>query len=427
MKWIIALFITLLMIVGVGLKVAYYPYQFYNQVIIGGSDSRYLNLGPFDKKYLAPEEFGYQRAGEKLSRGSFGSSFWREFQFSSFLLPIPVRHPGYLFIPNIELNEKSGETTLGIKISDSNKKVLLEYFPRKKKKLNFSFSEVKLFKIPYFRSYLNEKTNSVIWKDIFTKKISLLEKGSRDWSSYLKYLKSRDYKELVYNLYILMLRERVFPKTIKSFSYVPDRSFGVFRYHDNNSRMSHEEYLWENKGVAEIIEIKARNYDPQGDFLREKYIKNMKYNETDHSMHVALYAEFKNLPYRRQIDQEGLVFLYTAWSHQIYKREFLRDMISFLERGKGNYIHLRPIYEYSLLKYGTTFSTEDRRESAIEKMKREEAEETKKALEKAKRDQGESEEEIDNMSRDERLNYYLKEAKEKGSDIDEESDSIEGI
>jgi hypothetical protein len=286
---------------------------------------------------------------------------------------------------------------------------------------------MKLFSLPYFRKDLAKKPLEQIWKDVFTKEISSIRKASSGWGSYIEAYKKISYKELVYDLYILMLRDNVFSSDVKGFSYEPKKKLGILRFSDDSERMGHEHLLWYEDGLAHVLELKTKNSDLRGDFLRKKFIQGLEYRQTSDMVHVALYAEFKSLPFARQIDQEGLVFLYTAWSHQVYKKEFLRDMISFLERGENNYIHLSPIYNYSLEKYGTTFSSRDRRESAKERLRRQARQDYLKSLRDAKKGADTGAEDIDSMSDKERVDYYLKNAKEAGSDLDSESDEIDGI
>jgi hypothetical protein len=70
-----------------------------------------------------------------------------------------------------------------------------------------------------------------------------------------------------------------------------------------------------------------------------------------------LYKEFKQLNFSRQVDQEGMLYLFSAWTHELNNLELLKEMIFFLERGRNNSKQLRPLYSFAMNHYGKTFTS----------------------------------------------------------------------
>ena len=57
--------------------------------------------------------------------------------------------------------------------------------------------------------------------------------------------------------------------------------------------------------------------------------------------------------YQSRIDQEGMIYLLATWSHIPNDKNVIREMIQFLEKGKGNLLFLQPLYNYSYKKFGS--------------------------------------------------------------------------
>ena len=66
---------------------------------------------------------------------------------------------------------------------------------------------------------------------------------------------------------------------------------------------------------------------------------------------------FKGLGYDRQIDQEGMMYLLSAWTHSPNNKDYIREMIAYLERGERTQRQLESLYAYAYSRYGETFST----------------------------------------------------------------------
>ena len=63
--------------------------------------------------------------------------------------------------------------------------------------------------------------------------------------------------------------------------------------------------------------------------------------------------------FKKQIGHDGMIFLFSAWSHHQNDKKFLKEMIQRLERGEDTKDQLRALYKYSLERYKQTFSNKE--------------------------------------------------------------------
>lgn len=150
--------------------------------------------------------------------------------------------------------------------------------------------------------------------------------------------------------------------------------------------------------------------------LRSKFLDVVSFSPIDVSMGRILYTEFKQLNFARQVDQEGMLYLLSSWSQDIENLDLFKEMIFYLERGQKNSRQLKGLYEFSYKQYGKTFTTrkggvgiEDgnitlQRNIELEDMERRKEAERVKNLPPPEPELGP----------DEKMNIYLKKAKEKG-------------
>ena len=120
------------------------------------------------------------------------------------------------------------------------------------------------------------------------------------------------------------------------------------------------------------IEIKTLLEDLMAEKYRQRLLEKLAYKKSEKDSSIPLYASFQSLKYEEKLTPNGLIYLYAAFSHQKDSRNFLSQMIRFLERGKNERVYLDPLYEYGYQKYGSNFSTdmEKIKETAAERLKR---------------------------------------------------------
>jgi hypothetical protein len=140
---------------------------------------------------------------------------------------------------------------------------------------------------------------------------------------------------------------------------------------------------------------------------------------------IQIYNEYKKLNYEQRVDQEGMIYLFAAWTHNIDNESFLREMIKFLERGNDNNIHLQPLYEFAYKKYGSNYSDDvgNRKETAQKRLERKTKEELEKEIETERKRNVENIE--GSFSSDEdKIKFFLQKAKDDGGNIDDKDNVL---
>ena len=148
--------------------------------------------------------------------------------------------------------------------------------------------------------------------------------------------------------------------------------------------------------------------------LRSKFLEAIVFSPVDESIGRFLYTEFKQLNYARQIDQEGMLYLFSAWSQNPDNVELLKEMIYYLERGQNTKKQLKILYTYSFKRYGKTYTTrkdvdaQDNPEIILQRGIEIEERENKRNAELISNKPAEA----PVLSPEEKINSYLKKAKQ---------------
>jgi hypothetical protein len=421
---ILILFIGLTLTIS-SFLVCFAPYHFYNTSVNSGMNSRFFTIGDTSKTI---HEGSYYSIKKMEGVSSESKDLWESFHFGNFVLPLPVRHPILELIPVIE--RRKSTPVLGARFDVRNKSAIFDFKVLESYKFNRKIKHHKIFELPFFKNYLLAIEDRVLWKDLFTKNLNLPQ-GSFTSESYWKSLWRISYKELVYNLYLLLLREEFFPDNARSIAYYSNKSFGVIELIDVDKEALGLEGVFRtemvfvfDKGFIHKFKISSKFEDYISESIRVKFLNALTYKSSDESSSIEIYARYKNLPYYKRITQEGLTYLFAAWSHVTDKKEYLKEMIQFLERGKTRSEVLKPLYDYSFKKFGTNFSIlrNNLKESAKEKLKRkiieEEAAELKR-LEDIDKNTAEVEGEFE--TEDDKVKYFLKKAKESETTNEDEN------
>jgi hypothetical protein len=214
-------------------------------------------------------------------------------------------------------------------------------------------------------------------------------------------------------------------KKIQSLTHLKKVNFGLIKLDNLDERYTEEELWVVHNAVVYPIRLRTANWDPLALAVRERFLQTLQYSQTEEKSSQSIYSEYKTLPYAKKIDQEGMIHLYSAWSHNIDNERFLKEMIQFLERGKNNQWSLSSLYDFALKKYGSGFSTKNLElESPEEALRRKMAEELEAERKHASESAIEVEEQFDNG--EEKIDYFLKRAKESGENSDiKESTGLE--
>lgn len=395
------------------------PYHIYTLTLTEGVDTKFLSMSSSKKELLDGDLISFKNpANLDGSEGLFTL-----FHFSNFIIPLPVNHPAYSMIPSIKIEQQ--QLKLGASFQDSKGRELFSFMSERVTPFTMNNGEQKIFLLPYFRNYITVKTNEEIWKDLFSKKLSLPATSGKSFFESLNVLKKISYSDLVYNLYLLYNRHLLLPKNLTHIYFNPETQMGLIDLPSEDPKEKVEEVVFVNNGLMYGIKFRTKFQSPAAMSFRAKMLLDLGFKTSNTDSSIPIYAQYKNMPYRNRVDQMGMTYLYAAWSHDLENRDFVRVIILFLERGKENYKFLQPFYDYAFKKFGTNLSSNNDvlEESANEKLKRKmkeelEAEAKKAAEEKTLKNEGQF------TNSDEQINFYLQKAKEKKKNTDDKNNTL---
>jgi hypothetical protein len=337
MRWLLGL----LLLIGISALGGYvfvkgYPYRVYSHWMEGKGWDRHYALSRYREDFLKPvpvdpmveykEEFG---------------QLWKPFPLRNALVPLPVRHPLYKTIPIIQRFETKSPPMIGMSISSSKGRVLSNIYTISPRFLADYRQGQELFKLPFVRNRILKYDPEKVWKDVYSKEL-VVESKSMD--------------DMIYDLYLLYLRSEMIPENVIKYGIIngdlalmevasPDRDYKVEMI---NKLLNGQVYTYV---------LKTDLADKDSLALRTKFLSNINFSHVDSSMGDILYKEFKGLSYARQVDQEGMLYLFSAWSMNIDNSDLMREMVFYLERGSHNELQLIPLHRYAFARFGSTFTT----------------------------------------------------------------------
>lgn len=393
------------------------PYHFYKLALNDGISSKYLNLKSMQPQYYKAHPYKILRTKE-ISAGS--SSEWSNLHFGEFIVPFPMEHPQFIIVPYFE---KFGDEHLfGYRLVDHRYRDIVKVVFLAPLEYKLELHHHRLFQMPLFKNYILEKELDKVWRDMFERDLSQ--------SSYLNGLWSRPFpdnlnimatpiKEMVYDLFILSMRERLLPSELEKISYWEELDRGLLEVTDDESRagrgksFSQEILMVRKDNLVHPILIRTKLETVEAQAYRERFLRTLELKKSMKHSSVAIYSEYKKLDYSAKMEQGGMALLYAALSHEKGSRAFLREMIQFLERDKSDKVILDSLYDYAYALFGSSFSTTNNlKETAQEKLQRGIEEEEKAEAEQMRRLQIADESEQFGSS-DEKVRRYLRKAKDK--------------
>lgn len=417
-KKFIYLIVTLALFIGAGVLVAIAPYHIYTLTLTEGVNTRFLVMSPTKSVLYDGEETNLLPPKEMSDEGLFQS-----FHFSHFDLPMPINHPLYNLIPNIKIEGQG--LRLGASFKNGKNVELFNFMIERPYKFETTSGEQKLFTLPIFKNYISRKSNEELWADLFRKKLSLPSNDGKSFYESLLTLRKVSYNDLVYNLYILYNRRFTVPEDTLKMSYYPEKSMGIVELPSDEPKVLVERLYIIEKGLIYPILIKTRKTDTQALNFRQKFIREINYKSTSTDSAISIYARYKQIPYNQRVDQQGMTYLYSAWSHDIDNRDFVRVIILFLERGQANLKYLTPFYKFAYKKFGSTLSSASGylSETASETLKRRITEELESEVKK-ETDQVTGRTEGHFVSPEDKINFNLQKAKDNKINSDESEKSL---
>jgi hypothetical protein len=408
--------------------VSYIPYHFYDSVINHGVKSSYIQLPLLNKQFYSGNVISLRH--RRSTDREFIDSLWKKFHFANYKLLLPIRNPFINFIPIVISSNPNPR--LGAELLDRSKILQFSFLEQDNFAFKIKTDKHKIFSLPISKKYIIDIPIETIWRDIFTKKLDI-EFDKNNLISSLEELYKIEYTELIYNLFILYMRTTLFnSETLLKLSFDERLNAGIAEYTSIDNRYKSEIVYFLRNGIVYGLSISTNEISDFAGDIRAMFLNNVELNIRNQDYATKIYAEYKTLPFHRRIDQEGMVYLFSAWGHTSDKKSFLKEMINFLERGDDNIKQLTPLYKYAYEKYGSSFSKRKdvfkNMESANDRLKRKIEEELALEIEKEEqKDANKVEEQGTNIfkSEKEKINYLLQKAKTEGVNTDLDRKSLE--
>lgn len=339
MRWLAGfLLLIALSLLGGYIFVKGYPYRLYSNWARGEGWNKYYMISSYRSQYLTPEDIDpveeYREEFQQL---------WKPFPLRNSLIPLPVRHPLFRTVPIIQRYDSKSDPLIGMSILSAKGRELSNLYTVSARFLpDFSLGQ-ELFKLPFARNRILKYDINQVWRDVYTKKIEVT---------------SKDMEEMIYDLYLIHLRSEIIPQNAIKYGVIHD-DIAVLEIKSNDKDYKVEMINKLLNGQIYTYVLKTDLRESESKKLRSKFLNAINFSHVDNSMGDILYREFKQLPYNRQIDSEGMLYLFSAWSLDIKNENLMREMIFHLERGQHNELALVPLYRFSYVQYGKTFTSKN--------------------------------------------------------------------
>jgi hypothetical protein len=396
MRWPLGI----LLLIGITVLSGYillrgYPYRLYSNWTKGKEWNKYYTIQGYRPSLLRPVEIGdippYREDYSQL---------WKDFPLRNANIPLPVRHPLYQTVPIVESTGEKTPPQMGmIFLSPDNRELSRVYTLSTRLYQDHSRGQ-ELFKLPFVRNRILKFPLDKLWQDIF---------------SYQIIPSSKSLDEMIYDLYILHLRSKMLPINTVRYGLIKE-GMALIEIASQDKDYTVELVLTFDSGNIYSYVLRTEKNKTESIKLRSKFLENITFGPIDSAMRKFLYTEFKQLNFARQVDQEGMLYLFAAWSQELQNTEILREMIFYLERGRNRGPQLRPLYKFALKQYGKTFTTKkifnEHDDPNLVLQRKIEIENIERAQE-AEREKSKPPLEAE-LTPDEKMNLYLKKAKESG-------------
>lgn len=331
---IISLFVCAAGIVALGALFAS-PYYFYNKIVNHNYQSKWYRLENYRPQLLAPTKGFFVE-----EEGTGNEDLWKVFHFGDTLVPLPVKNPFYSVGPLLSYDKKRKITRTGLALYGMGGRDISKLYFVSNVIMDPETRSQELFKLPFAMDIIKSAGAEKVWKDLFTKDLSI-------WNI--------PFSEMVYNLYLLQLRSKIFPSNLIEFSGL-DSDTGVARLESQNKDYFTELVMTRSRGVIYSYIIVTEKDNRESAILRFKFLNEVGFRPGSEALAGILYKEFKALDYDQQIADEGMLYLLSAWSHDMDKKEYLKELIFYMERGEGNEKQLETLYAYASDRYGEVFT-----------------------------------------------------------------------
>ncbi len=355
----------------------------------------YYHLKKHISHLLTPQKVGQYG---KIDEQTAYQDRWNKYHFGDVLIPLPTENPLFTVVPLLKNEGK--KFSLGLELYNSVGQKISQIQFLENAFFNYSFVDQELFQIPIVEKTLQEISLQKMWRDLFNKDLQKLPTS---------------YGEVIYGLYILHLRQNIFPENTIGFGTGPKEDVGVVEVNNANKDFSAELIMSNEAGVIYSYTLSVRKESQEAQKVRDYFYQKMDFQRGSRELSDIIYKEFKSLRYEQQAHQYGMLLLLSAWTHWTENKEFIRQMVELSEREKQNEKLLQVLYKFSLERYGTTFSQGlsnfKANEAEVELMRKIEIEQREKINSKSELKKNEDLKQ--NKGKDSGIEYELRKAKER--------------
>lgn len=321
----------------------YLPVSYENKVYKDGITSEYLKLPSNINQVMVPQLLTLKKQAL--------SSKLMEFHIGEFQFDLPVYDPTILIRPHIKLLGK--QIFYGFSLEDySGVEILrVEYAGKKLFKLQHNLD--KIFSLEISKNILLKKKPIQIYKDVFRKKVLFNQ------TTYFDILKNPalPIEEAIYNFFILS--QRNFYDLDKNSYFIDNKNIYIKNIQLDESTATDYIELYEN-GIVYTFKISYSSWRESSKKFKSIFLSSIIRNKQKDTTIIENYNTFLSNPYGKRAELKNIIFLFSAWSMNFDDSRYLKAMINTLERSKKfSSPLLKELYDFSIKKFGQTFSIRD--------------------------------------------------------------------
>ncbi len=416
MKFFVVFFVSLSLFVGLFFVIVFYPYFIYFQSISKGFSSNLISIAPNSQSLIIRGDFSSKKLREFLPENEKN---WKVFHFSNFDIPLPVENPVIQLYPRMD---KVGELEFFGGYLNNYKGVNhFSFITGINFNFNYPVDKQKVFTLPIFKNFLESIPKEKMFELVFNKDLDIKNIDTTQKLKLLRKLWNIPYQDLVLNLFILQIRNDIFPKKTKSFSWYADKKFGVIELPGENPGLYKEMIFMLVKGNIYTFEWQLPQEELLSDNVRFRFLNTLKYHQSFPEIYIESYNNYRALPLGKKISSTGFTILYNGLTHDSSNKNYLISMIRDLKKGQGNEKYLDWLYSFGLKKFKLDLKIDQGSIDAarIEKEKSDKLEAEIKEAAKLKLRSPSSSDESPEISKEKKVEIFLKEAKEKGEELED--------
>ncbi|WP_419172027.1 hypothetical protein [Halobacteriovorax sp.] len=345
------------------------PYRFYHTFQSEGVQSDY---------FIATDRRNILYSGllpSEIKRGK--TVFWKKIHFSNYSFDVPFQDVTFQVFPRPKIIK--GRTYPYFDILDHKGLLVASVSGFQVSKFNPSIPIDEIFNLPIITQFIKPATNQQVWLDMLNLNIKIKNYNLYSYKDVKSLLEDYPISKLGYYLYIYKLRQKYFAHNAKRI--VQNGPFHIIEeYKKDDLKGLARSYFYE-KGRLYQFDIHYNEKHPDHNVVKDKMMKNLKLElSRDQESSLAMYNEFRKLKYQKRFDYQGMLLIYSAWSHELENQSFYKEMIYYLEKGDYKTSQLFGLYDFAKQKYGKTFSGRDEilKNDLKSKIEMEKAQELKK-------------------------------------------------